>query len=76
MPSFLLFQHGYPSIGWINNVFIQCSATMEFNELELYLYTYTSYINMDKSQHWRKAIAEYEPHNAVYMKFKETNQYY
>lgn len=51
-PSFWLFQHGCSSIGWINIVFIEGVATVKINELEQYLYTYISYINMDKPQHW------------------------
>lgn len=78
-PSFWLFQLGCLSIGWINNVFIQCLATVEINGLELYFYTCISHINMDKSQQCgveKKQVAEYILHDAVYMKFKKTKQYY
>ena len=46
-PSFWLFQHGCSSMGWTNSVFIQCLATVEINELDLY--SCSSFINIVKS---------------------------
>lgn len=45
------------------------------NELDLYSYTYSSFINIDKSQCRKRKVSDYVLHDAFYMKLKRTKHY-